>query len=390
MRISDAPKLKDMNMKYYGGGGVTLSDGILNWFQYMYGQEVEWLDSSTVFNSNFDKLMKIKYGDRHLNSWGQMMMREHDQSVADQQGFVDGCSLLWSLHQEEWKKLWNSYIAEYNPIWNVDGTETTVETRDLEDNHTGTDVLGQSGTIKLGRTGNNSDEHSGYDNLEHEGYNSDTTTGAYSDSRSGYDKVEHDGTDTFAKAGSETNTHNGNIKDTGTETVEKSIYGFNSSQDSPADKEVRTPDLMRKFDNETNELSYTNREDTETVDLDDTTNYNSSTTRQYDSNNPLTERHDLNSNDKQNYNSTTTHNFASTDTQTFDKTDTQTKKLTDTQDGTITTEHTRSGNIGVTMTQQMLQADKDYWLSATSLFFENVIKDIVNDLCYKIQVDEYI
>ena len=394
--IKDTPKLKEIvDNGYYapagvpGGNPILLANGILGYLKFNK-ISCEWLQATSDIDL-YDSILKVKYGERHLNSWGQMMMwGKTGNPLNDQLGFLNGCDMIYALHKEEWDRLWTSYIAEYNPIWNVDGTETTTETRNLEAKHTGTDTIGQTGTIALGRTGNNSDVNTGFDNLEHNGSNTDTTTGAYSDSKSGFDKVEHDGTDKLAKAGSETNAHNGYIKDTGTETVAKSIYGFNSNSDTPSDKEVRTPNLSKQFDNETNTLSFTNREDTETVDLDDTTTYNSASTRQYDSNNPLTETHGFNSSDKQNYNSTTTHNFASTDTQTFAKTDTDTKNLTDTDKGTVTTVNERQGNIGITMTQQLLQADQDYWLSKLALFYENVLRDIVNDICYKIQVDDYI
>lgn len=415
--IKDTPTLKDLNTKIYGPGDVVLANGIISYFKEF--MDADWLDSESDM-SKYDMLMKIKYGDRHINSLGQYMQRP--ETSHNNSKFSDGCLMLWGIHHEEWDKLWNSYIAEYNPIWNVDGTESVTETRDLEDNHTGTDTFTQDGTVELAR----------------DGFNSDVTTGSYDDAKSGYDKTEHDGTDeleklgsettdfdanndrdyasktketgtdTLSKEGTETNTHSGYIRDAGSETTAKSIFGFNSSAQSPSpsETETRTPNLSRQFDNEKNELtfnqrqdvdskdllteilddhidevkdestvlSFSNRKDKETVDLDDKTTYNSTLTRTYNSNNPLTER----------------HNFDSTDTQTYDKTDTNTKALKDTQEGTITTETVRQGNIGVTMTQQLLQADLDYWLSAKALFFENVIKDIVNDLCYKIQVDYYI
>ena len=548
MRISNAPKLKDMNMNYYSqyDPGIPLSRGILGYFHNMYGNETPWLQTP-AYSYTFDILMKTKYGERHLNSLGQMMMRTVDHDAEAQQGFVDGCDILWHMHQEEWTKLWNAYIAEYNPIWNVDAEESTTETRDLEDNHTGTDTMGQTGTItnaKSGtdtvamtgtdanaKTGTDTTAMTGTDENAKTGYDTVTSTGTDTNAKTGTDtvattgtdtnaKTGHDtvamtgtdanaktgtdtlaktgtselektgserthtsyttdndydididgsetGTDTMTKSGSESNVHSGSVANSGTETVAHKIFGFNATTGQDSDSETRTPNLTTTFNNETNTLTYnsrqdqetknlanthdehrdevkdedtdatlsfTNRSDTETLNLQDRTTYAStetetknlqdqttyaSTTTEtknlqdettYASTNTetknLTDRTTFNSTETETKNlqdqtiyattETETRNlqdqttYASSNTETFAKTDTNTKALKDTQEGTITTIYERHGNVGVTMTQQMLEADRDYWLSATSLFYENVLKDIVTDICYKIQVDEYI
>lgn len=102
----------------------------------------------------------------------------------------------WSIvNQSVWQKLYDTTQFEYNPIWNVDGTVTETETRNLA----GTD----SGTLT--RTTSGSSQTSG--TLEHDvmGYNvasgyqhesKDTQSGSSSDSGSMSDSDSRSRTDT--------------------------------------------------------------------------------------------------------------------------------------------------------------------------------------------------
>ena len=215
-----------------------------------------------------DLYLKTKYSNRKLNSLGQLTVTDID-SITD---------ILFTIYGTAWDRLWKSYTAEYNPIWNVDGTETETETRDLTTKYTGTDNYSHSGNDSVASTGN--------------------------------DKVVNSGQ-------SSSNTNN-------------STYGFNSSSASPSDG--------------SNTASSQSLNETTTYGKTDTTNYNSSNNN--------------------------------------------TKDLTNTDSGSITRTKTRGGNIGVTMTQQLLQADLDYWSQQLSRFYEKVVTDIVNELTYKIHTEE--
>lgn len=119
------------------------------------------------------------------------------------------------------------------------------------------------------------------------------------------------GTETQAPATTQTTTHP-------TETVSNDIYGYDSSSPSPSDK---------------TQTSYTG---TDTVVM------------------------------------------SGNDTLTYNTTDANTGTITDADSGTTTTEHghtlTRSGNIGVTTSQQMLQSEIDLWKMFD--FFKIVYADI--------------
>lgn len=198
--------------------------------------------------------------------------------------------MIYVLHAGSWNHLWESYVSEYNPIWNVDGVTTDTETRDLTKKYTGTDTNNKSGSETLAQTGN----------------------------------------ETLGKTGNDTTTR------TGTNTNDNEYYGFDSNSAVPTTTQVQTPDL-------TDTLTYGNTE-TNTKNLTDTKTYNNVTDR-------------------------------------------QTKNLQDTDEGTVTHETVRQGNIGTTMTSQMLRDDTDYWSDIKSLFYEHVIKDIIGDICYKIYVE---
>lgn len=259
---------------------------------------------------------------------------------------------MYSLHSVEWDRLWEDYIAEYNPIWNVDGTIIETETRDLEANHTGTDTTAHTGTITNAKTGTDTHAKTGTESNQRDIDITDTINDSSTDTETG--------TDTHAKTGTETTAN------TGTQRTDKTIFGFDSSTGANSDGETRTDNLQ-------SQTTY-NTTDTETKNL---------------SNGHSGQRTDRQLGDDDNtttYNTTDTETLNLQDQQTMANSDATTKNLKDTDEGTITRETTRQGNIGVTMTQQMLQADKDYWTNITSLFYNTVIKDIVTELCYKISV----
>lgn len=287
-----------------------------------------WLTATTSDDAELlDVLIYTRYGERRLNSVGQMIEADVDK-VAD---------IEFLLHNVEWNRLWTSYVSEYNPIWNVDGTISETETRDLEANHTGTDTIAKSGSDALAKTGTVADAKTGSDTL----------------AKTGTETLGKDGTETVAQTGTDT------VTNTGTTTTQNGINGFDSLESVQAGDSVTTPDLTN-----TNTKNLT---DTKTYDTTDTTTHNTT--------------------DTQNYNSTDTVTHNTTDTQTYNSSNTDTKNLKDTDEGTITRVTERTGNIGVTKTQELLESDRDYWLNLKSLFYENVMTDIINDICYKICVD---
>lgn len=160
---------------------------------------------------------------------------------------------------------------------------------------------------------------------------------------------DHTGKNTFTDSGTDTLKHTGtdDYKDTGddvtkrtgsdTRRTENFLNGFDSSSASPSDSstETVTPGISETL---THGLDHKN-----TKDLTDATEYG--------------------------------------------KTQTNDRDFSDTDEGSVTTTTHRNGNIGVTMTQQMLEADKNYWLDKMSLFYEMVCRDVVDMITYGIYVE---
>lgn len=245
----------------------------------------KWIQATDESTMNLlDIYLKSQYGPRKLSDLGQMVVTNID-SITD---------IVYALYGTSWDRLWTDYTSEYNPIWNIDGTETETETRNLTQSHTGTDNY----------------LHSGNDTMQ----------------TSGTDTNSSSGTDSFSKAGSYKTE------------VDESTYGFNSTVASPSSKTVTT----------------------ETPSTTDTTNYGKTDTTQY----------------------------GKTDTSTYNSSNNNTKNLTDTDTGTVTRELKRGGNIGVTKTQELLTADQEYWTNMKSKFYKQVMKDIVDEITYKIHTEE--
>lgn len=177
-------------------------------------------------------------------------------------------------------------------------------------------------------TRDNKETHSGNDTLSMTGTDTNTHTGT--------DTFTHTGTDTNVKSGSETDAHTGTVKDDGDSTSENEVSAFNSGSYQDSNKNTGTNDNTRTY-GDTITSTYNNVTDAETKNLTDTDTKN------------------LTDTDTRNMTDTTTHGHV------IDNDDDETRELT------------RSGNIGVTTSQQMLQSDIELWKWN---FFYEVFHDI--------------
>lgn len=123
---------------------------------------------------------------------------------------------VWSAsNQRTWEKLYKSMYLEYNPIWNVDASETETETneRDIDRHHTGANNETRNLTDAETRNLTNTETRNITDTESVQGFNSN----AWSESK----KVVGSGTDTFKYTGTDTFNHTGtdNIDISNKETV---------------------------------------------------------------------------------------------------------------------------------------------------------------------------
>lgn len=114
-----------------------------------------------------------------------------------------------------WSSLATTFALEYNPIWNVDGTETETEIRNLATSNTETRDLESSSSSSASNQDNGTSTHkvNGFNETELKDAESDTsvTSSSSSISNSGTDEgtISHAGTDTGSIT--RTKTRGGNI-----------------------------------------------------------------------------------------------------------------------------------------------------------------------------------
>lgn len=222
---------------------------------------------------------------------------------------------LLTLYGDKWAHLWELFLMDYNPIENYNMIESG------SDINTKTGSLDRSGAIT--RTGS----------LDRSG----------AITKSGTESVSDD----ITYSGKEANTRTGNIEDTGAKAdnqtdQDNKIYGYNSSVgvDSDSNTQQASHKNTQTFNSVKDETTFTDRTDSRDI----TTTF--------------TNRADTDSR-KDTYN-----NIADTDTR---------KELYNNIKDTGSHSLTRSGNIGVTTTQQMAESEIEY---RRHLYFEMVFADI--------------
>ena len=236
-----------------------------------------------------------------------------------------------------WEKQWETLSFEYNPIENYRMTET------MSDDETVTEY-GKSTT----RT----------DNLTHR--KTGTETGDIDETDTRTDNLTHGktGTETrtdnltHGKTGLETRTDN--LTDTTTPNLTtnaaNTVHGFNSSTGVPSDSQTSTETGTNTETHTGTEQKQYNLSETDTgteqkqYNLSDTDTGTQATVRK--------------GTDETTYN--TTENDTGTQSTLDGGSDTQTRNY----------ELTRSGNIGVTTSQQMVESERTLWMWN---FFRNVV-----------------
>lgn len=261
------------------------------------------------------------------------------------------CHNVFLTNQEKYKKLFDAMTLEFNPLWNVDGTETT--TRTLEKDGTisnakdGYDELSNTGHDDITKSGKDYNIKSGSENTRRLG-DDDTTY-------SGKEETKRNGDRTLKTEGGEISTHEEATTDSQsliTTTKDNTFYGVEGEQGElgSAKRETET------YTNLKDEKTFTDREDSVHHDVTDTTTYN-------------------NVRDEMNFDSTQSTQYLSRHKTTYDVDDVQTFDTIDTE--RITLE--RHGNIGVTTTTKLLTELVDY--AQYFNYVDIVAKDLINAIC---------
>ena len=277
-------------------------------------------------------------------------------------------SVVFALNNENWTKLYNTLSFEYDPIENYSMVEV------MANDNTVTNY-GKSAT----RTNNLTHAKTG---TEQTAYNStDTRTDNLTHTKAGTETVgrveslNKNEQNTLTKEGAETHTRDNKKVTEGGETrtpnitTSNSVYAFNSSEPSPTTKSIsngtETTQFLNRSDSETetDTMSFNNRVDRTNAINAETKTENETTS--------FTGRTDTDAGTSANAktgNDTLTHNTSETDTGT------QTDATSGSDSTTRNYRLTRSGNIGVTTSQQMIESERNLWL--WNFFYRIVFPDI--------------
>ena len=276
-------------------------------------------------------------------------------------------STVFRIFNEKWKRLWDIYHIEYNPLYNYMVTEE--EQINVDDSGTIEDTGTQQRVIDTDTT------NTGTDTVVTDGSITNTGTDTHAIEK----QVSDGGNETIQKASTQTNTgtdttvtdtdtsNTGTVGTVGSSDTLDGLFGFNSSTSVGSDtREVDSSGT--RTDNLAGTVDTT---ETETKNLTETVNGTDTRTR------ALT--HTENNTDTNTKNLTTSEDTTETETQnlagTVDTTDTRTDNLTRTteEQSETTRSLSKNGNIGFNTPQEMLAADLELWQWN---YFKSVFEDI--------------
>ena len=315
-----------------GGGIVSLLDVF----------DVPWKDSTDALELDFAYVGRS--GDKIISPFLEKMDPDDVETPARI------AATIFAVYGRNWSKLWDTMMFEYNPISNYD----------MEEHLTNDATVTQYGKQST-RTDALQHTRTGTEGLQH-GL-TETRTDNLSHTKTGTESLQHG--ETATRTDNLTHTKTGTEKtdkQTGVDDTTNSVWGFNSNSAVPSDKSEHS------------------EESTETTTYNTTDKDTGTSTTAHSGTDTTT----YNTTDADTGTSATAH--TGTDTTTFNTTDadTGTQRMQDSGSDTRTRNYTltRSGNIGVTTSQQMIQSERDLWI--WNFFNDVVFKDL--DKALTIQV----
>lgn len=334
---------------------VKIKDIISNGLQIPGNNNLYNSEPWFLFSKNHIlKLLKRMYGNRELFDEFILQDDGYVKSTADilddVQEYIDD---LFTVNTWKYAHLYDIYVAEYNPIWNVDGTEQETVSRTTK--NTGTQENKGSGKDTLEKLGSEKHAKTGHDDL--------TKTGTEAMTRTGNETDEPTGSEKLQKSGSVTESNSGGVENSRTTFDSATFYGTDKSDDTLKHTTTYGKTGTGTSDPYEETTSFTTRKDTHT--------YNS----------VKDESSFVNRKDEQAYNSNDTLSFTGRkDETTYGKTDTRTDNLTENEN--ISTMKVRQGNIGVTSTQKLMNEQIN--ISVAFRFLEWICQDIAMSISYTV------
>lgn len=199
----------------------------------------------------WDDMLWLYYGDRVVFFNRRF---PDDDDITAINNILRSWVIMLKSKAHNYERLYNLYMQDYNPLWNVDGVTGTVS----EDSHTGTDARAKTGSDTLRQTGTDTRAATGTDST-------DIVTS---------DDLVKSGNETMQASGDDINTKQVTTFDSGDNFV-------NSEKDTVHNGKLDTHtynNVTDARDIETSHDTTYGRTDTETKNLTDTQEYNSTDT----------------------------------------------------------------------------------------------------------------
>ena len=322
---------------------------------YRYMHDMHTLDSSNP--ELFDSLQLPDGVDRDLFIYNTIDRGGEFEVIYPDPGTLYSKVHYWSL---KWQRTFKKWIAaldiDYDPLYNYDRTEEETRTPDLTDKRTPDLTHERTADLTTERTADLTDERTADLTTERTPDLESKRTADLTDERTAdlTDERTADLTDERTADLTDEETPNTTKTLNGSRTEEKELSAYDSSSYQPAEKLTVTDNAHTEALTGTNTTTHTGTDTTTHTGTDTTTHTGTDTTTHTGTDTTTETGKD-----------TTTETGTDTTTHTGTDTTTETGTDTTTETGTDTTTHTGTekwnrrayGNIGVTTSQQMLEAE---------------------------------
>lgn len=323
----------------------------------------------------FDDLLWMYYGDRVV-FYNPRFPDDNDQKCIN--NIIRTFVINLKTKARNYDRLFDVYMQDYNPLWNVDGVTGVV----TQDDHTGTDTRAKTGDDTMKMSGTDTDTLSGHDVVSSDGSDVTTLSGSDETTLSGSDTVSEDVTkDDTTRNGNEVHAKSGydSVEKDGTITDVKSVTTFDSQGNwLNSEKDVNTPDTTdtTRYNN-SDTITYNNVKDAHTKESEIETQYGKVDTIDYGKI------------DTTEYGREDTTTYGKVDTKVYGRQDKTTYNSEDEETRDLHDKHLelqiRQGNIGVTSSQNLYNQELETWQNELNVFAKMVVKDCVNLVTYAIE-----
>lgn len=323
----------------------------------------------------FDDLLWMYYGDRVV-FYNRRFPEDNDQKCIN--NIIRTFIINLKTKAHNYDRLYDVYMQDYNPLWNVDGVTGIV----TQDDHTGTDTRAKTGDDTVKASGTDTDTLSGSDVVSSDGSDVTTLSGSDVDTLSGSDVVgesvtkddtTRSGNEVHAKSGYDTTEKDGEVTDT------KKVTTFDSQGNwLDSEKNINVPDTVdtNRY-NSSDTITYNNVKDAHEKESEVETEYGKIDTMSYGKVDTV----EYGREDTTEYGKVDTRVYGRQDKTTYNSEDEETRDLHDKH----LEMQIRQGNIGVTSSQSLYTQEQEVWLNELNVFAKMVVKDCVNLVSYAVE-----